>query len=281
MSEITPETARTQYVPVADLVRDGTVDVVALAGAERGNLHRLRLLRDAPLGGGVFLDGRSCEENRRVDTLRRTALDAVQNETCQLLWLDGFSLEMVSAVASTVESWRNGRRQRAALETAVAKGELTLDQEVSEKDARDVASLHGVAQGFVPSRDGRCPLVQIYAAIRGSHASLPPPIHVELRGDEGGKPGSNVLAQADIPAAEFGPEPAYRWGTAELVPAPLLKKGQTYWIHLINTSHPDGNYVWRMAKDAAGPRGHAWSKRYDYTKHSWVFRVYLASEPSP
>ena len=46
-----------------------------------------------------------------------------------------------------------------------------------------------------------------------------------------------------------------------------------------NKSHPDGNYVWRMVKDAAGPRGHAWSKQYDYTKHTWAFRVYLQKEP--
>jgi hypothetical protein len=39
--------------------------------------------------------------------------------------------------------------------------------------------------------------------------------------------------------------------------------------------------VWRIVKDGASPRGQAWSKLYDYTKHCWVFRVYLKKEPSP
>jgi hypothetical protein len=103
---------------------------------------------------------------------------------------------------------------------------------------------------------------------------------VEIRGDEHGKPGNSVLAKTDIPAAEFGLEPAYRWGSARLDPPVPLKQGRTYWIYLTNKSHPDGNYAWRIVKDAAGPRGHAWSKQYDYAKHSWVFRVYLKKEPS-
>jgi len=103
---------------------------------------------------------------------------------------------------------------------------------------------------------------------------------VEIRDDQDGQPGSRVLAQTDIPVAEFGLEPVYHWGSAQFDPPVPLKKGRTYWIYLTNRSHPDGNYVWRIVKDAASPRGHAWSKQYDYTKHAWVFRVYLRKEPS-
>jgi len=279
-SETTPETTRSQYVPVGDLVRDGTVDVVALSEAERMNFHRLRLLRDAPLRVGTFLDARAIEKKRRAGLLSRTVLDVVQNDTCELLWLGDFPVSMVGQVVpAAVAGLKQSQQRRAALEAALAGGELVLDQEVSDEGANDQASLHGVAQSFVPSRDGACPLVQVYAAIRGSHGPLPPPIHVEIRDDENGQPGSGMLAKADIPAAEFGLEPVSRWGSAALDPPVALKKGQTYWIYLTNRSHPDGNYVWRIVKNAAGPRGHAWSSQYDYTKHAWVFRVYLNKEP--
>lgn len=277
-SEIAPETARSHYLPVRDLVRDGTVDVVAIGGVERLNFDRLRLLRDAPLQAGSFLDAGSSEEGRRAGILTHGVVEAAKNNTCQLLWLHDFPIETVGQVVhAAIQGHRQSQERRAATEAALAKGEMVVDQEVSEKGATDLASLHGVAQSFVPSRDGLLPLVQIYAAIRGSRGPLPPPVHVEIRCDDGGKPGTDVLAKADIPAAEFGMEPAYRWGGAAFDPPVPLKQGQTYWIYLTNKSHPDGNYVWRMAKDASGPRGHAWSQRYDYAKHTWVFRVYLSA----
>ena len=280
-SEIAPETARGRFVPVADLVRDGTVDVVALSAAERWNFHRLRLLRDAPLQAGQFLDADASEEQRRVGLLSRAAVDAVQNETCQMLWLRHFPVETASQIASAaIAGFKQSQYRRTAIDAALAKGTLVVDQEVSEKACNDQASLHGVAQSFTPSRDGLCPMVQVYAAIRGVRESLPPPMHVELRSDEQGRPGSAVLAKTDIPATEFAAEPAYRWGGAQFdLPVPL-KKGQTYWIYLTNKSHPDGNYVWRIVKNAASPRGHAWSKLYDYAKNAWVFRVYLKQEPA-
>lgn len=282
LSEIAPETKRGQYVPVRDLVRDGTADVVALGGADRMNFHRLRLLRDAPLGAGNFLDAQAIEEPRRAGLLSRAVLDVVQNDTSQLLWLGDFPVELVGQVVpAAVAGLKQSQQRQAALAAALAQGELVLDQEVSDKGADDQASLHGVAQSFVPSRDGVCPLVQVYAAIRGAHGPLPPPMHVELRDDQHGRPGDAVLGQTDIPAAEFGLEPAYRWGSAPFDPPVLLKKGQTYWLYLTNRSHPDGNYVWRIAKNAAGPRGQAWSRQYDYTPHAWVFRVYLQQEPNP
>lgn len=281
LSEITPETARDQYVPVGNLVRDGTIDVVTLSEAERMNFHTLRLLRDAPLLAGSFLDAKLTDEKRRAGLLSRTVLEVVQNNTCQWLWLRYFPIEMVGQIVPvTIEGHKQSQKRRTALEATLATGELVLDQEVSEKDCNDQASLHGVAQSFVPSRDGLCPLVQVYAAIRGSQGPLPPPIQLEIRGDENGKPGTSILTKTEIPAAEFGLEPAFRWGSAQLNPPVPLKKNQTYWIYLSNQSHPDGNYVWRIVKNGAGPRGHAWSSKYDYTKHNWVFRVYLQKEPS-
>ena len=153
-----------------------------------------------------------------------------------------------------------------------------MDQEVSEKGCNDQATVHGVAQSFVPSRDGACPLVQTYAAIRGCPGPLPPPLKVEICEDDGGKPGQTVVANTEIPAAEFGHEPTYRWGSAYFNPPVKLRLGRTYWIHLPTARHPEGSFVWRIVKDAATARGRAWSRSYAYANHTWVFRAFMTKE---
>jgi len=282
LSEIAPETTCSLHVPVKDLVRDGTLDVVCLAGAERYNYHRLRLVRDAPLQAGIFLDGRALDEKTRGGLLRRVSLEAVANPSCECLWLVDFPAELAcQTVANAVEGHRQAEAQRKALEAALAAGAIVIDQEVSEKTCDDVASVHGVGQSFAPSRDGRCPLVQLYVAVRGCPGPLPPPLAVEIREDDAGKPAAKILAKTHILAAELGHEPDYRWGSARFDPPVPLKKGQTYWIHLPNVRHPEGTYVWRVVRDGATPRGHAWSSRYDYQKHTWVFRVFMQKEKGP
>ena len=57
-----------------------------------------------------------------------------------------------------------------------------------------------------------------------------------------------------------------------------LREGAKYWIYLPNARHPEGSFVWRMAKDGATPRGNAWSRSYEYGDHAWVFRVYLTEK---
>ena len=190
-SQIDPETARERCVPVRDLIRDGTLDGVCLAGAETTNFHRLRLLRDAPLAVGIFLNGASLDERQRVGLLlERTALAAVDNTTCDCLWLSGFPTSLAAhVVPQAVERRELANARRKALEEAVRQGALTVDQEVSAEGVKDQATVHGVAQSFVPSRDAACPLVQIYAALRGCSGPLPPPLAVEIREDDGGKPG--------------------------------------------------------------------------------------------
>jgi len=280
-SETDPETARDFLVPVGDLIRDGTVDVVCLGGAERLNFHRLRLLRDAPLRAGVFLDGSAVEEERRAGLVGRVVLEALQNDTCECLWLAGFPTDLATRlVANTVRQHEQDRAQREALRRAIAAGELVIDQEVRAEACDNQATVHGVGQSFVPSRDGICPLVQINAAIRGCAGPLPPPLTVEIRAAGQGKPGEKVLAQTGIPASQFGHEPTYRWAIAPLRPPVVLKQGVTYWIHLPDAVHPLGSYVWRMASGGATQRGSAWSSRYDYLDHTWAFRVYLKEEPA-
>jgi len=126
-----------------------------------------------------------------------------------------------------------------------------------------------VGQAFVPETGGRCRAIQIYAALRGCRDGLPKPLAVELRDDAGDKPGTTLLAKATIPAAAFGHEPAYRWGTASLEEAPVLEPGRTYWICLPEAK----GYVWRMLGKGATETTHAWSRLYDYTMHSWILKV--------
>lgn len=278
-SAIDPETAADMYVPVRDLVRDGTVDLVCLSGVERFNFHRLRLLRDTPLCAGAFLDGRSTTEKARAGLVSRGVLAAIENDTCECLWIANLPIDLVGRVVTdTVDGYKRNKAQREAIDRAIEEKELVVDQGIPEKARNNQATVHGVAQSFVPSRDGGCPLIQIYAAIRGCRGPLPPALQVEIRTDEGGRPAGNAIATAAIPAAEFGHEPAYRWGSAHLGPPVGLKKNMRYWIYLPNASRAEGTYVWGIAGDGANERGNAWSCRYDYAKHSWVFRVYLAEE---
>jgi len=275
-SEIDPETACERFVPVKDLVRDGTLDCVCLAEAERVNFHRLRLLRDAPLEAGIYLDGDSSEERHRAGLLERAALATVDDPTCDCLWLSGFPTALAARVVpQAVERREQAKARQKALDEAIQRGTLVVDQEISDEDCNDQATVHGVAQSFVPSRDGECPLVQLYVAIRGCSGPLPPPLEVEIRGDDADKPGEAVLAKTEIPAAEFGHESTYRWGSAYFDPPVSLKKGKKYWIHLPAARHPEGSFVWRIVKDGANARGRAWSRSYDYANHTWVFRVFM------
>lgn len=278
-SQIDPETARGMFVPLKGLIRDATVDGARLSEAEGINLHRLRLLRDAPLSAGMYLDGRSVDQKQRAGMIGRAVLSAVQNGTSDGLWLVDLPAELACRLAAdALRGYRKAEEEAAALAGAIAAGTLVVDQEVDEKGAGDQATAHGIAQRFVPSRDGECPVVQIYASLRGCQGALPPPLVVEIRPDEGGTPGKTVLASAEIPATDLGHEPGYRWASARFASPVTLRKGESYWIHLPDATHPEGTYVWRLRKDGAGPRGHSWSRRYVYLPHSWVFRVYLTKE---
>ena len=275
-AETSPETARGTYVPVDDLVRDGTADLVCLAGCERLNFHRLRLLRDAPLRAGAFVDVGALPEKARAGVLSRAVLAAAENDTCDGLWVTGLAADIVGqVVAQTLSAHELEQSRRTAIQKAIAEGALVVDQEVPAKARNNQATVHGVGQSFVPSRDGRCPLVQIYACLRGCRGPLPPALKLEIREDAGGKPGDVVLARAEIRAAELGHEPTYRWGSARLDPPVALKQGAKYWLHLPNAAHPEGGYVWGIVSNAATERGNAWSSRYDYLKHTWVFRVFM------
>jgi hypothetical protein len=211
--------------------------------------------------------------------LERAALATVDNPTCDSFWLSGFPTALAARVVpQAVERRKQAKARQKALGEAIQRGTLVVDQEVSEKDCNDQATVHGVAQSFVPSRDGVCPLVQLYVAVRGCSGPLPPPLKVEIRNDDDGEPGQAVLTTTEIAAAEFGHEPTYRWGSAYFDPPVSLKHGAKYWIHLPAARHAEGSFVWRIVKDGANARGRAWSRSYDYAKHTWVFRVFMAKE---
>lgn len=278
-SEMQPETSGGRFVPVAELVGDGTLDWVAVSGAGTANLHRLRLLRDAPLSAGLHVAGEGAEADD-LGVLRRTVPDAIRNPTCDALWVTGF--EVVASLRTAREAVEGAARAtaaRLAVEGAIADGRLTCDQGVEATEGNNQATVHGVGQCFVPSRSGLCPLIQLYVALRGCRRDLPPPLRVEIRNDIDGTPGDEVLGRGEIGAVELGHEPAYRWGTATLDPPVELRGGQRYWIYCPDATHPQGSYVWRMRGDGAGQRGYAWSCRYKYEPHTWLFRVYLNASP--
>jgi hypothetical protein len=125
-SQIDPETARGMFVPLKDLVRDATVDGVCLSEAEGMNLHRLRLLRDAPLSAGIFLDGRSVDERQRAGMIGRAVLSALQNKTSDSLWLIDFPADMACRLAAdTLRGYHKAQEEAAALAGAIAAGTPT------------------------------------------------------------------------------------------------------------------------------------------------------------
>lgn len=278
-TEMLPETSCRQYVPVHDLVRDGTVDMVCLSGRDAFNLHRLRLLRDTPLRAGLLVDAADTTPGVWGFGIARSTVRAIENPTCDCLWLVGFPAEMaLRRVQETLVGQKLVLQQRQALDDAIAAGKLVVDQHSAEQGCTDQASVHGVAQRFVPSRDGVCPLVQVYVAMRGCQTVLPAPLAVEIRADADGRPADAPLATAAISPVELGHEPDYRWATARFETPVALKQGIPYWVYLPPVAGEQGSYVWRICKDTGTPECHSWSRRYDYTTHTWAFRVYLNKE---
>ena len=277
LSEIEPQTARGAYVPMADLVRRGVVDVVCLSGAGQYNLHRLRLLRDTPLHAGLWVDGAAGVVGV-VGGVGRAVLAADVNETCQCVWLTGTPIDEVARLVNDARRQHRQRQaSRAAIARAIAAGTLVVDREMPAARRDNQATVHGVAQSWRPTRDGLCPLIQIFGALRGG-GPPPPPLEVRICADDGGKPAAQALAVARIPAIEFAHESTYRWGSARFEPPVRLRAGVTYWIHLPDARHGRGNYLWGMAGDGTGEAGRAWSSRYDYAKHCWIYRAYLTQE---
>ena len=273
---IAPETAVCAYVPAKELIRAGVVDWVCLSAAERYNFHRLRLLRDTVLHAGLFADAASAKSKAWPDLVRQAVLGSMWNETCERAWLVGFPIDLVRRVAvDAIETHRRYGARRAVIDAAIRSGRWAVDQEVSASARTSQATVHGVAQSFAPSRDGACPLAELYVTVRGAAGAALPPLKVEIHTDDGGKPGPRVLASATIPLVAFRHEPTYRWGRALFEPAVKLRKGRRYWIYLPNASGRQGSYVWGIAAKGATARGRAWSSRYDYSKYSWIFRVYL------
>ncbi len=263
---INPQTAASAYIPVKDMIRSGVVDWVCLSGAERYNFHRLRLQRDAALHAGLFVDAGAAPARTRAGLVARAVLAAGRSPSCEAVWLVGFPIDLARQAATDAAAAAKRREaERAAIEQAIRSGRFAVDQAIPASERNNQASVHGVAQSFTPSRDGECPLAEVYATIRGSAAS---DLKVEIRDDASGRPGKRVLAAAAIPAFALAHEPTYRWARAWFKPAAKLRKGQRYWLYLPNASARGGSYVWGIAGNGATERGRAWSSRYDYSKHS-------------
>jgi hypothetical protein len=245
-------------------VRDGTVDAVLCSGSPAWNFHRLRLLSERPVTAGVLLTAGSPGE------LHVGVAAAVANPTAETIWLWGVeSAAGLAAVAETEAAGAAAAKAEARLAEALAAGRANLPLSVPETRGNDQATVHGVAQCLTPPAASACTAVQVYAALRLRGEASPTPLRVELRADQDGRPGDPILATAALSPATFGPEPAYRWGSACFDPAPALEPGRRYWVHL----PANDVYVWRMVSGGATADTHAWSSKYDYSKHSWVLRV--------
>lgn len=263
---IRAETSRAWYVDVHSLVSDGTLDAVWLSDNPSWNGHRLRLLRMRPLQVGVFVRAKTTGE------LLSDVRIALANPTMDGLWLWDLQMqEPLRLVAAAIHDWNENRRLAEALQQDVRTKKLVPALSVAAARGDNQATVHGAGQSFTPARSGYCRAVRIYATLRRCRDALPQPLEVELRPDDDGKPGEQVLANGRIPASAFGHEPSYRWGIAAMTPTPLIVAGRRYWITLPSAT----SYVWRLVSKGADEQSHAWSSSYDYRAHSWVLEVFV------
>lgn len=240
-SETNVRTAVHAYLDVEGLIREKVVDEVALSGQPRFNLLRWKVQAEPPPTAGLWAtiqaDGKG---------LRATLAAALENATA-----DGLALDALPALAS---------------------GEYRVVDGVPDAKGTDQATTHGVAQSLALEQPAHVAAVRLFLALRAAADAEIPDIRVELRADREGKPLGEVLAAGTITPFQVSAEPSYRWAAAQFPSAVRLDAGRTYWIHASNAP----GYVWRIDPSASYPRGHAWSSRYDYAKHEWIFEVLAA-----
>lgn len=269
-SETNVRTAVHAYLDVEGLIREKVVDEVALSGQPRFNLLRWKVQAEPPPTAGLWAtipaDGKG---------LRATLAAALENATA-----DGLALDALPALAAgrwkqipeAAKAWETQRREKERFAAALASGEYRVVAGVPEAKGADQATTHGVAQSFALEQPADVVAVRLFLALRAAADAEVPDIAVELRADRDGKPLGDVLAAGTVTPFQVSAEPSYRWAAAQFPSAVRLEAGRTYWIHAPNAP----GYVWRIDPSASYPRGNAWSSRYDYAKHDWVFEV-LAS----
>ena len=269
-----PHSATGAALDVPGWVAAGLVDELIVRADEPVNLLRYKLDTDEALRVWLWVPGADTAAGRSLieAALRTVGSDGLVVES---------SVDPSQALARIRDARMRSealRTQQAALRKAVSDGELVQVAGTQLEGPVDQASIHGVAQSFKVSSVVTVSAVGIVATLRGQSAEGLRPQPIEIRADEDGRPGEQVLAAATVSPSAFSREPAYQWGYARLDKPLALTPGATYWLYAPDTQERGGSYVWRTHKKDAYPGGHAWSGRYDYSHIDWVFGIFSGRE---
>jgi hypothetical protein len=274
LSEAGARTAVHLYVDVEGLLRDKTLDEVAVIAGQRYNFLGWKVqVNPAPV---VWTWAAAAPDGTG---LRSTIGMALQNTTA-----DGLALDALAALAQ--DRWGEPRAAVAALAAqaleqerfaaAVAKGELAVVAGVGKAKSPDQSTTHGVAQSFRSDKTASVVGVRLFLALRAAPDAQLADLPVEIRADREGKPEGEVMATGAVNPCTLSSEPSYSWALVRF-PTPLrLEAGRTYWIHLPNTP----GYMWQVDKTAPYAGGNSWSRLYsDYSSIDWVFEVLAENAP--
>ena len=272
LSETNVRTAVHAYIDVEGLIRDKTLDEVAVLGGQRFNFLRWKVQADpAPVASiwvGTGPDGKG---------LRTTIGMVLKNATA-----DGLVLDALAALAggrcgeveAAVQALEKQHLERERFDAAIAKGEFHVVAGVREPKDGDQATTHGVAQSFLLDKPASVAAVRLFVALRAAPDADVADLSVELRADREGKPNGEVLAAGAINPCALSADPTYSWAVVRFPALVRLEAGRAYWIYVSDTK----GYVWRMDRKASYSHGNAWSRQYDYTKSDWVFEVLAEKE---
>lgn len=260
-----PESAQWRYLDRHALLSDGLIDGVLLR-AEAPDLRRPRLSTPGEVVAGIAPTAAPAAAAMTV--LRSRDADVLLAPTVDdpVAWMETLS--------NTLSGLQRAEQDREEFARAVEAGELSIVAGTEPEGDLDVATVHGVGQSFSLEATVSVVGVGLHCMLRGPNALGLDDLQIAIRPDAEDAPDmETVLAEGTIPAAAYA-EPGFQWGYARFEEPVLLEAGTTYWIHAPDVQDSGNSYVWQITRDGeACPTGHAWSGRYDYVEHDWIFRV--------
>ena len=127
--------------------------------------------------------------------------------------------------------------------------------------------VHEVGQGFTVGRDGAL----FKLALCMTRDAGEKPLVVQLRTDDEGKPGSEVLASVEVAHTALPDTPRYDWVDVRFDPPVPVAAGTRYWIYLPLS----GQYHWLVDARGRYQGGQAFSDKFGYGGYDWLFKTYV------
>ena len=246
---------------------------------------------DTPLGNGVFSAlVASVDSNTKYITVTGSVPDSERPTATKVV-------RVTATINSSVVSFRygvqvgsggvtmnNGSRIEGNLfangnvsgigtitgDATVAVGtDTAADQQMivqnSSFNVGDTAARADVAQSFKPSASAPLAGISLNLKKTGNPSNL----ILKVVTDNGGKPGTTVLASGTIPASLI--TTAYGFAEATLDSTPTLTANQTYWIIAIASVNSSNYFIWARDSNGSYSRGVAkYSSNWNLQNPTWT-----------